>query len=578
MKKPLYTLLAVTLTGSLVLSACSSDSAAPAASSTPGASTVAPQSSGAPAPATNVLAEPLKASDMSKLPAASKQRTDTIIVGLTNPSGAFTPYFTQSGYDGNVTSVLYTPLVMIDPKGLPLPGLAEKWEISEDQLTYTFHLRKDLKFSDGSPMTTEDVAFTWTLNHDKNYDGVNDVVETKIKGGQAYKEGKATSIEGIKIIDPLTISVTLENVNATALTVLGGEILSKAYYGKDYKFGELDYMKNLHAKPVSNGPYKLDKFIPGQEVRFVANEHYYLGKPKTENFIYKTTEGDPWQFIETGDTDYASFSATTDNIEKLKKLGFLNMVPTTASNYAFNQFNLEKEHLQDKRVRQALTYGLNRELIYVDSRQGAAMLSNIPSAPLSWSYTEEGINKYPYDPEKAKQLLEEAGWKVGSDGIREKDGKKLKIHYLGSKSKNTDIFIGVARENYAAIGVQFEPEQFPDFNTLSAKVDKGDFDMASFSTTIIQDPSHGVKRFIKGETKGYNNPKIDELYAKGLATNDIEERKKVYHEMYKILNDELPLMFASHSKNVIAYNGRIDGIELNPLAGISHSLSKWELK
>lgn len=578
MKKPLYTLLAVTLTGSLVLSACSSDSATPAASSTPGASTVAPQASGAPAPAPAGLTEPLKASDISKLPEAAKKRTDTIIVGLTNPSGAFTPYFTKVGYDGNVSSVLYTPLVTIDQKGLPIPGLAEKWEISEDQLTYTFHLRKDLKFSDGSPMTTEDVAFTWTLLHDKNYDGVNDVVEAKIKGGQAYKEGKATSIEGIKIIDPLTISVTLENINATALTVLGGDILSKAYYGKDYKFGELDYMKNLHANPVSNGPYKLVKFIPGQEVRFVANEHFYLGKPKTENFIYKTTEGDAWQFIETGDTDYANFSATTDNIEKLKKLGFVNMIPTTASNYGFNQFNLEKEHLQDKRVRQALTYGLNRELIYVDSRQGAAMIANIPSAPLSWSYTEEGINKYPYDPEKAMQLLEEAGWKVGSDGIREKDGKKLKLHYLGSKSKNTDIFIGVARENYAAIGVQFEPEQFPDFNTMYAKVEKGDFDMASFATTIISDPSQGVKRFIKGETKGYNNPKIDELYAKGLATNDVEERKKVYHEMYKILNDELPLMFASYSKSVIAYNGRIEGMELNPLAGLANSMSKWELK
>ncbi|GJM82379.1 hypothetical protein HMSSN139_48750 [Paenibacillus sp. HMSSN-139] len=100
----------------------------------------------------------IPAGDMSKLPAVAKGRTDTIIVGLTDPSGAFTPYFQQSGYDGNVSSLLYTPLVTVDDKGLPAPGLAESWEVSEDQLTYTYHLRKDLKFSDGSPMTADDVV------------------------------------------------------------------------------------------------------------------------------------------------------------------------------------------------------------------------------------------------------------------------------------------------------------------------------------------------------------------------------------------------------------------------------------
>lgn len=557
---------------SVVLAACSSNSE----NSQPEASP--PQSGTSNESTPELLQEPLAAPDPSKIPDRAKQRNDAIIVSLTNPSGAFTPYFTQVGYDGNVNSVLYTPLVQVDPSGLPVPGLAERWEISEDELTYTFYLREGLKYSDGSPMTTADVEFTWTLLHDPSYDGINNVVETGIQGGQDYKEGKADSISGIQVIDDRTISVTLEEKNATALTVLGGQILSKAYYGKDYKFGDLDYIKNLHANPITNGPYKLEKFIPGQEVRFVANEHYAFGKPQTEHFIYKTTEGDTWQFIETGEVDYGNFSATTDNIDKLVNLGFLNLVPSTASNYGYNQFNLEREQLQDKRVRQALTYGLDRQLIYVDSRQGAGSIANIPSSPILWSYTEEGINPYPYDPEKAKQLLDEAGWVVGADGIREKDGKKLQINYLGSKSANTDIFIAVATENYKEIGIDFIPEQFPDFNTLVSKVKNGDYDMASFSTTIISDPSQGVFNFIKGETKGYNNPRVDELYAQGLATSNIEERKAVYHEMFKILNDELPVMFTSYTKSVIAINGRIDGFELNPLSGIGYSLPNWELK
>lgn len=568
------------LTLFLILSACSSGSASNEPEASPPST---PQATASSEPAEqgtegHLLEEPLAATDLNKLPDRAKQRNDAIIVTLVNPSGAFTPYFTQVGYDGNVNSVLYTPLVRVDTDGLPVPGLAEKWDISEDKLTYTYYLREGLKYSDGSPMTTEDVEFTWTLLHDPSYDGLNSVVEAKIKGGQAYKDGKADSIEGIQIIDERTISVTLEETNATALTVLGGPILSKAYYGKDYQFGNLDYIKNLHANPITNGPYKLEKFIPGQEVRFVANEHYVLGKPKTEYFIYKTTEGDTWQFIETGEVDYGSFSATTDNIEKLKSLGFLNLIPSTASNYGYNQFNLERDPLKDKRVRQALTYGLNRQLIYVDSRQGAASIANIPSSPILWSYTEEDINPYLYDPEKAKQLLDEAGWTVGADGIRVKDGVKLRINYLGSKSPNTDIFIAVAKENYQEIGVDFVPEQFPDFNTLVSKVNSGDYDMASFSTTIISDPSQGVERFIKGETKGYDNPRIEELYAQGLATGDVEERKAIYHEMFKILNDELPIMFTNYTKSVIAINGRIDGFELNPLAGIAYSLPGWNLQ
>ncbi|MFD0620959.1 ABC transporter substrate-binding protein [Paenibacillus sp. GCM10027629] len=577
MRKGLFSVLTIIISGALLLSACSSPASTPAAESgkTEAGATTSEQTT---TPAAGSITSLVKATDLAKLPENAKKRTDTIIVGLTDPSGAFTPYFLQSGYDGNVTSVLFSSLVKVDEKGLPIPGLAEKWDISEDQLTYTYHLRKDLKFSDGSPLTAEDVAFTWTILHDKAYDGQYDILSTNVKGGKAYKEGKATSIEGIKVIDPLTISVTVEKVNATALQVLGSDVLSKAYYGKDYKFGQLDYIKNLHSTPLGNGPYKLDKFIPGQEVRFVANENYYAGKPETEHFIYKTTEGDAFQFIETGEQDYGSFSATTDNIDRLQKLGFLNLEPYTASNYGYLQFNMEHEALKDKRVRQALTYGLDRQTIYVDSNQGAATIANIPTQQSSWSYTEEGINPYKYDPEKAKQLLDEAGWKEGTDGIREKDGKKLSVHFIGSKKKGTDIFIAVAKENYAAIGVQLEAEQFADFNAQIAKFESGDYDLVSFSTSILGDPSDGVLSFVDGEVKGYDNPKVKELYAKGLATTDIEERKAIYKELYQVINEDAPYIFTSYSKLILAYNGRIENIKINPSQGISASLPEWTLK
>ncbi len=581
MKKGVYLLTSLLIVGSMLVTACSNNSNDGGSSSGTAQTEQGTKDTAASSDAggTSALTEPYTAADLSKLPDVAKQRTDTIIVALTDPSGAFTPYFTQSGYDGNVNSLLFGSLVTVDDKGLPVPDLAEKWDISEDQKTITYHLRKDLKFSDGSPMTADDVAFTWTILFDPSYDGDSIIPSTiAIQGAQDYKSGKAKSISGIKVVDPQTISVTLDKPNATALVTLGSNILSKAYYGKDYKFGNLSYIKNLHQTPVGNGPYKLEKFIPGQEVRFVANENYYKGKPKTEHFIYKTSEGDAWQYLETGEIDYTSFPATTENIEKLKSLGFTNILPYTASNYGYLQVNLEHEALKDKKVRQAIAYGLDRQSIYVDANEGAGAVANIPAPPISWAYTEDGINPYKFDSEKAKQLLDEAGWKVGAGGIREKDGKKLTIHYLGSKSKQTDIFIPVAKENFQAIGVDFQPEVFADFNSLVSKVESGDYDLVSFSTPLLQDPSDGVMQFIDGEIKAYDNPKVKELYDKALATSDIEERKAVYKELFQLLNDELPVIFTNYKKTVYGYNGRIENLKVSPFVGLANSLPDWSLK
>lgn len=575
MRKRITYASSLLLASSLVLSACSGEGASPADTGT-GTSVNAP-SGEAPA-ATNLLTEKVPASDLSKLPQTAIQRTDTVIVGLTDPSGSFTPFFSQSGYDGNVASLLYTSLITSDAEGLPVADYAESFDVSEDGLTYTFHLPEKGTFSDGSLLTSEDVAFTWTLLHDKAYDGDTDITLMKVKGGLAYKEGKADSIEGINIIDPYTISVTLEEPNATALLNLGGNVLSKAYYGKDYKFGELTYLQKLHSAPLGNGPYILEKFLPGQEVRFTANEHYLKGKPSVERFIYKTSQGDTWQFLETGEVDLASYTATQENIDKLKGLGYVDILPYTPSTYGYFQLNLENEQMKQKEVRQAITYGLNRQAIYVDANQGAGEVANIPAAPISWSYTEEGINPYEYNPEKAEELLDAAGWTVGGDGIREKDGKKLSIHYLGSKSPATDIFIAVAKENFAEIGIDFQPEVFADFNALVSKVESKDYDMAAFSTPMLTDPSDGVNQFIDGSLSGYDNPKVKELYAKGLATVDTEERKAVYQELYQILNDELPVIFTSYRKSVYANNGRLKNVSISPYRGIAQSLPEWKIE
>ncbi|AAP07310.1 MULTISPECIES: ABC transporter substrate-binding protein [Bacillus] len=525
----------------------------------------------------NVKIEKIAATDKTKVPDKAKNRKDTLVVGISKPGGVFLPYFQQNGWDGNVTSVIFASLVSTDKQGKPIPELAEKWDVSSDQLTYTFHLRKDLKFSDGSPLTADDVAFTLTLLHDKAYEGEVDISQYAVKGGKEYKEGKATSIEGIQVVDPQTIKITTEKVNSQAIFVLGGTVLSKAYYGKDYKQNtSLDYLKDLYGNPLAAGPYKFEKYIPGQEVRFVANENYYAGKAKIQNFIYKITSGDTkLQLFQTGEVDHTGLGTGDEVLEQAKALEFANIQIETAPSFSYIYMNNNKPYLKDKKVRQALIYGLDRKK-YVDTAlKGYGTVANVPIHPTSWAYTEEGVNKYEYDKEKAKKLLDEAGWKVGSDGIREKDGQKLKLSYFGpSSAKDSDLLIPIAKENYKEIGVEFNPE-FMDFNTMLSKVNKGDYDLASVSTPITSDPSETAGEYLStaNETSlGYKNAKVDELIQKGIETVDIEKRKPIYKELYKELSDDPPVILLNYRRTITGYNGNIKGIDPEKYNSISANL------
>lgn len=195
--------------------------------------------------------------DPSKSPAKANGRKDTFIATINSPSGVFLPGFNDNGWDGNAQQPIFASLVVTDDSGQYIPDLAEKWDISSDQLTYTFHLRDNLKFSDGSPLTADDVAFSLTLFNDPAYSGGSDFSDIGIKGVDAYKSGKADSISGIRVIDERTITIETTKVNPLTLGVLGGQVLSKSYYGKDYQRGHLDYLKDLYGKPLGAGPYKL---------------------------------------------------------------------------------------------------------------------------------------------------------------------------------------------------------------------------------------------------------------------------------------------------------------------------------
>ena len=201
-----------------------------------------------------------------KLPAVAKSdaRKDTLIVGTTAPDGKFNPIYSSSVYDTWVVSLITEGLTTNDPEGNPQPLVAKDWKISDDKKTYTFHLNKNIKFSDGKPLTADDVAFTYTAMCDPSYDGPRADAVEKLVGYKEYKSGSATSVEGIKVIDKNTISFTLTDVKAPAIYDFGYGIMEKDYYG--FEKGNINKLKDLFQKPIGCGPYKLKDYKPGQEV------------------------------------------------------------------------------------------------------------------------------------------------------------------------------------------------------------------------------------------------------------------------------------------------------------------------
>lgn len=524
-----------------------------------------------------------KASDKSKIPEAAKKRKDTLIIGNGVPGGNFVSFYAQTLTDAYISDAVTDGLVDWDDNGKPIPGIAKKWDISSDGLTYTFHLRDDVKFSDGKPLTAEDVKFSLQLVFDPSFSGAVDHTAIPIKGGEAFNKGTAKDLEGIKVKDPYTISVTLEKPNSSILYLIGTTIISKDYFGKDYTPGNTKGVEAKLQNPVGCGAYEVTKYVPGQEVDLTANKYYWKGTPKIKNLIFKaTTEENKMQNLASGETDIDTFDGTPENISQLKSMGFVDLTTFPSSSIFYIGVNCKDPKFSDKKVRQALEYGLNREQMAKTVFKGNAYIINEPQSKANPSYTKD-VNNYNYNVDKANKLLDEAGWKKGSDGIREKDGKKFVIHLMSSSTNAAHkLEIPIIKDNYKKLGIDVEP-QLMDLNTLLSKTDKKDFEAYLMGTSLGADAlsSNLAANFKTGapsNNMSYSNSKVDELIGQDYEENNETKRTAIEQKIFKTINEDLPFIFTYQPQTVWACNSRVSGIKFLPYKSYPHSLFKAEVK
>jgi peptide/nickel transport system substrate-binding protein len=488
-----------------------------------------------------------------------------------------------------VVSRIYTGLLSVDAKtGDVAPNLAEKYDFSADGKTLSFTLRNGIKWSDGSAMTGDDFKFTAmaTLRSKKTNKKSN---WDQIVGAKEYMDGTADDLAGIKV-DGNNITVSLATSFCPALTQIGAaNIIPKSVFGK--YLDPKDPSKNLddapenNAPPIANGPFIFKEWVPNDHVTLARNDNYWQ-KANIDEWVHKVypDQNALTAALKVGEIDMAQFDPK--DAQDMQQVPTLNVFKYLNLGYTFiswNQLRGGKEFLQDKAVRQALTYGLNVDQV-VDKvlfGEGVKMVAHTP--PVSWAYDTTGMNDYTYDPAKAEQLLQGAGYTKGPDGIYAKDGQKLEFSILtNSGNKIRETFIQVAAEQYKQIGINADPKT-ESFEALVDRINTSkdpkygeqgghDFDAVVIGWSLTADPdmysiwdsnsTHpSENNFIQ-----YKNPELDQAIIDGRTKCAMPDRKAAYKTANQILNDQQPYNFGFAQNILLGVNKRVQNINPGPFA------------
>lgn len=498
---------------------------------------------------------------------------DKIVYALnTSPTGVFNPLICDTRYDVKVNDIIYDPLLIVNEDGSIQPCIAESYKISDNKKDLTLKLNPKAKWHDDKPITAEDVAFTIYSMLNPNYTGGSAGELGNIKGARAFTEGKSKSIEGIKVVDNNTITIHFEKIYSPSLNaILNLKPIPKHIWSKA-PVQNWDKETKLLNNPVGSGAYKLSKFESGQYVELEAFDNYFNGKAKTNKFILKVTNPDTLQAeFKNGNVDIANVNdMSKSEVEALKKDDFDTI---TYPDYMFQYmgFNLREKKFQDKKVRQAFMYAIDRKLLVDKLLEGNGEVINTPLLPTSWAYPKDiKLNEYNYNVEKAKSLLKEAGWTdKDNDGILENSkGEKFTVELkypTGLKSREQTALI--IQESLKKVGVNVKLSSM-EFSTLMEQVVANhEFDLYLMGNTLSLDPnpkpfwSSKAASDKKGEQGwnivSYKNSKVDALLDKGLETINQDERKEVYAEFGKILNEDVPEAFLYVQNNEIMYNSKL---------------------
>ncbi len=447
-----------------------------------------------------------------------------------------------------LTYNVHEALLKVDENFKLVPVLAESYQVSSDGKTWTFKLRKGVKFHDGMPFTSADVKYY--------YDWIRDPKNA------AINQSNFKDIASVDTPDASTVVVTLSRVFVPfgALSATIG-IPAKHVHEKG---GETAYKKGT---PVGTGPYKLMELKLGDHVTLQAFDDYWGGRPYIdfwrENIVPETSVRAI--ALRTGDADSSTWPlAPEDTLNFIKDPKFQTFrAPGTAVNHF--PLNTTRPLLSDKRVRQAMLYAMDRDAMVKDLLKGLAVKATSNLSPALEFYYEPNVMQYPRDLDKAKGLLKDAGWTPGPDGIlANAQGQKFSVVctvFSGDSLRRSEAEI--AQRNFKDVGIDMQLKELETTAALNAER-AGDYDIGLFNWGYgggNGDPD--ASALYKGNTNAWSrwdNPDAQKLLEAGAAELDSEKRKKIYSDLQKLVAQEVPFLYVMYWETALFFNKRIKGM------------------
>lgn len=494
-----------------------------------------------------------------------------------------------SAYTGDITMFLFSFAVRFDDKGQPIADAVsevptvENGDVSKDGLTLKYKIRHNIKWHDGVQLDCADFKFTWQVIMNPH----NDVNTT-----DGFKD-----IRDIDCSDRFVAVVHMKRLYAPYLQQLWGvngnaPILPKHLLEKynDDK-GSLNTAPYLGA-PVGSGPFEFVSWQRGSQIKMKANPDFYLGKPKLSEVIYEIMpdENTMETQLQTHEIDMVARGSAVTSLRYTAlandpKNGLTLDAPPTFV-YSHLDFNLRHPIMNDVNVRRALAYATNRPEILNKVLHGYGILAETDQSPtLSWAYTSDTVH-YPFDPARARAMLDADGWKVGSDGIREKNGTRLEFN-LSTQTESTygKAVQTVVQHEWHDVGVQADVKnaptnQFFDNSPVTGVLQGGHYDSAIFSWVAASDPDdsplYTTKNFapVGQNNLFWSNPKVDAAAQAALMTLDQNKRKAYYKIVQQQMALDVPTIILYFWKEIYLYNSDLKGFTPSPV--ISAFWNPWE--
>lgn len=460
-----------------------------------------------------------------------------------------------------ITELVFNGLVGINEKQEIVPDLAERWEVSPDGRTYTFFLRKDVTWharegEEPKPFTADDVIFTYKIMmHPKTI--------TPLKVRYEF-------IEGVEKIDDYAVKFTLKRPILNALAKFSFKIIPRHGPANPlYLTREDPFVQN----PIGTGPFMLKNITADREIILVANENYFKGRPHIDKFISKpfADQNIMTQALMFNAIDMIVLVNPRDIPEIEGDKRFI-LQPYNALSYSFFGYNLRNPLLSDKRVRKAFTYAVNRQEMLQSFFNNRGTIISGPFAPGSWAYNLD-VQPLPFDPQKAKALLAEAGFTPGPDGIMQRAGQRLSLSLKVPIEKESEAVkrVVLAFKNYLKnVGVDIRVE-FKEWQAWKEDVFlEHDFDVV-FASWVFDDSADISSLFHSGEIGpwknnfiGYSNPEVDGLINESKLTLDHEKRRTINRKLHALLAEENPYTFLWTLTNYAAYHKKVRRVAIHP--------------